>query len=201
LISTSEFQFESRTSRGRACFKPENQIGRKIVRHSYKLGLTACVLFVAASTAASAADLGKGNNAVNAVITQSTCGTLSPTLKKGTSILSNILYGGPGTKVMLASAGTMATGKPGSANTTVCVARTATPKAGLNGATVALTCYDDTLSGPAKSPQAKLEVKFKIGGSHAALVNQINTVISLFVPATSPKPLCTYTDDGTAVAE
>ena len=87
------------------------------MRHSFKLGLTACALFVAASNAASAADLGKGNNAVNAVITQSTCGTLSPTLKKGTSILSNILYGGPGSKAMLVSAGTMATGKPGSANT------------------------------------------------------------------------------------
>ena len=29
----------------------------------------------------------------------------------------------------------------------------------------------------------------------------LNTVISLFVPATSTKALCTYTDDGTAVVE
>jgi hypothetical protein len=171
------------------------------VRHSIKLGLTACALFMVASNAASAADLGKGNNALTAVVTQSTCGTLSPTLKKGTSILSNILYGGPGTKATLASPGTMPTGKSGSANTTVCVATTATPKAGLDGATVAFTCFDDILSGPVKSPQAKLQVKFKIGGSHSASVNQINTVISLFVPATSAKPLCTYTDDGTAVLE
>ena len=182
-------------------FHAEKSHREEIVRHSLKLGLTTCALSVAASSAASAADLGKGNNAVNAVITQSTCGTISPTLKKGTSILSNILYGGPGTKAMLVAAGTVSTGKPGSANTSVCVATTATPKAGLNGASVAFTCYDDTLSGPAKSPQAKLQVKFKIGGSHAASVNQLNTVISLFVPATSTKPLCTYTDDGTAVAE
>ena len=171
------------------------------MRHFFKLGLTTFALFAAASNAASAADLGKGTNAVNAVITQSTCGSLSPTLKQGTSLLSNILYGGPGTKATLAAPGTSSTGKPGSANTSVCIATTATPKAGLNGATVAFTCYDDTLSGPAKTPQAKLQVKFKIGGSHAASVNQIDTVISLFVPATAVKPLCSYTDDGTAVVE
>ena len=171
------------------------------MRHSFKLGLTTFALFAAASSAASAADLGKGINAVSAVITQSTCGTLSPTLKKGTSRLSNILYGGPGTKVTLAAPGTSSTGKPGSASTSVCLATTATPKAGLNGATIAFTCFADTLSGPAKTPQAKLQVKFKIGASHAASVNQINTFISLFVPATATKPLCNYTDDGTAVVE
>ena len=171
------------------------------MRHSFKLGLTASALFVAASNAASAADLGKGTNAITAVITQSTCGSLSPALKQGTSIVSDILFGGPGTKVTLASAGTSSTGKPGSASSSICVATTATPAAGLNGATITFNCFGDTLSGPAKSPQAKIQVKFKIGASHAASVNQINTFISLFVPATATKPLCNYTDDGTAVVE
>ena len=171
------------------------------MRDPFKFGLTTCALFMAASSAASAADLGKGINAVNAIVTQSTCGTLSPTLKKGSSILSNILYGGPGTKATLAAPGTSSTGTAGSASSSVCLATTATPTAGLNCATITFTCFGDTLSGPAKSPQAKIHVKFKIGASHATSVNQINTVISLFVPATATKPLCSYTDDGTAVVE
>jgi len=186
---------------GTRAFQAENHCGRKIVRDSSKFGLTACGLVVAASSAASAADLGKGNNTVNAFITQSTCGTLSPTLKKGVNILSNILYNGPRTKVTLAAPGTSANGKAGSASSSVCVAATPTPAAGLDGATIIFNCYGDTLAGPTKSPQAKIRVKFNIGASHAASVNQINTVIALFVPATAAKPTCSYTDDGTAVAQ
>lgn len=171
------------------------------MRDSIKFGLTTCGLVVAASSAASAADLAKGNNTVNAFITQTTCGTLSPTLKKGVNILSNILYNGPNTKVTLAAPGTLATGKAGSASTSVCVATTPTPAAGLDGATVTFNCYADTLAGPTKAPQAKIQVKFDIGASHAPTVKQINTVIALFVPATATKATCKYTDDGTAVAQ
>jgi hypothetical protein len=184
---------------GTCAFQADNHCGRKIVCDSFKFGLAACVLFVAASSAASAADLRKGNNSINAFVTQSTCGTLSPTLKRGVNILSNILYGGPRTKVTLAAPGTSATGKPGSASSSLCVATTATPAGGLNGATITFNCFGDTLSGPAKSPQAKIRVNFKIGASHSASVNQINTVITLFVPATAAKATCSYTDDGTAV--
>jgi hypothetical protein len=179
---------------------PETKFGRIIVSDSYKIGLTVCALFVAASSAASAADLGKGPNAINGIVTQSTCGTLSPTLKQGTNTLSNILYGGPGAKATLASPGTSSTGKPGSASTSVCVATTATPSAGLNGATITFNCYGDTLSGPAASPQAKIKATFKIGASHDPSVKQINTVSSLFLGA-SPTPTCSFTTDGTAVLE
>jgi hypothetical protein len=170
------------------------------LNNSFKLGLTACALFVAASAAASAADLGHGTNGVNAVVTQSTCGALSPSLKTGSTTLSNILYPGPGKKATLVSPGTTSTSKPGTASTSVCVAKTATPSSGLNGATVSFACYGDTDSGPAKSPQATIKAKFKIGASHAVGVEQLTVTSSLYI-GTSATPTCTFTTDGTAVLE
>jgi hypothetical protein len=170
------------------------------VHDFYKLGLTTCALFVAVSNAASAADLAKGTNAVNAVITQSTCGALSSSLKQGSTSLSNILFPGPGAKASVVSPSTSSTGKAGSATTTVCVAKTNTPSTGLNGATISFACYQDTDSGPAKSPVGTIKEKFKIGASHAATVEQITTTSTLYVGA-SPTPACSFTTDGTAVLE
>ncbi len=170
------------------------------MRDSLKLGLTACALFVAASGAASAADIAKGTYAINAIVTKSSCGTLSPQLKTGVTTLTNILYAGAGAKASLVSPGTTSTSKPGTATTQACVAAAATPAAGLNGATVTFNCYQDTSSGEAKSAIAKIQAKFKVVPTHVPSANSLTVTSNLFV-GSSPTPTCAFTTDGTMVLE
>jgi hypothetical protein len=100
----------------------------------------------------------------------------------------------------LASPATSSTGKPGSATTTACVAKTATPSSGLNGATISFACYEDTDSGPTKSPFGTIKEQFKIAASHVPTVEQVTTTSTLYL-STSPTPTCSFTTDGTAVLE
>ena len=164
----------------------------------YKLGLTACALFVATTAAASAADIGHGTNGIFSVVTQSTCGALSSTLKQGTSVLTTIQYPGPGKVATLVSPGTTSTSKPGSATTSVCTSKGAVPSTGLNGKTVTFTCYQDTSSGEAKSSAATIKASFKIGASHATGVEQLTVKSSLYI-GTAATPTCTFTSDGTII--
>ena len=168
--------------------------------NAYKIGLTACALFVATAAAASAADLSPGTNGIFAIVTQSTCGALSPSLKLGSTTLSTIEFPGPGKVATLVSPGTTSTSKPGTATTSVCVGEKAVPSTGLNGATVTFACYGDTASGPAKSKQATIKSTFKIGASHAKGVEQLTVKSSLFI-GTAATPTCTFTSDGTAILQ
>jgi len=171
------------------------------LNNSLKLGLTACALFVAASAAASAADLGHGTNGVFAVITKSTCpATLSASLAKGATVLSTIEYPGPGKKATLVSPGTTNKTSPGGATTSVCPAKTATPSTGLNGKTITFTCYQDTSSGEAKSSAAMIKSTFKIGASHQVGVEQVTVTSGLYI-GTAVTPTCSFTSDGTAILQ
>jgi hypothetical protein len=170
------------------------------VHNSFKLGLTACALFVAASGAASAADIAKGLYGINAIVTKSSCGTLSPLLKQGATTLTDILYAGTTGKASLVSPGTTSTSKAGSATTQTCLATKATGGTGLNGATVTFSCYQDTASGPASSPLAKIQAKFKVGATHVAQAHSVTVTSNLYV-GSSPTPTCAFTTDGTMVLE
>lgn len=171
-----------------------------ILSNSFKLGLTACALFVAASATASATDLGHGTNGVFSVVTQSTCGALSSSLKTGSVVLSTIEYPGPGKVASLISPGTTSTSKPGSATTSVCIGKAPVPAAGLNGATISFACYQDTSSSEAKSAAATIKSQFKIGASHQVGVEQATITSSLYI-GTAATPTCTFTSDGTIVLQ
>jgi len=166
------------------------------LRDSLKLGLTACALTVAASSVASAADITKGTYNINAIVTKSSCGTLSPLLKQGATTLTQILYAGTTGKASLVSPGTTSTSKAGSATTQTCIATKATGGTGLNGATVVFSCYQDTDSGPSKSPLAKISAKFQVAATHVPTAHSVTVTSNLYV-GSSPTPTCAFTTDGT----
>ena len=170
------------------------------MRDSLKLGLTTCALVVAASGIASAADVAKGTYGINAIVTKSSCGSLSPLLKQGSTTLTDILYAGTAGKAALVSPGTTSTSKAGSATTQTCLATKATGGTGLNGATITFSCYQDTASGPAKSPLAKIQAKFKVGATHVASAHSVTVTSNLYV-GSSPAPTCAFTTDGTMVLQ
>ena len=125
------------------------------MRDSLKLGLTACALFVAASSGAASADILAGNYIVTGYTTSSTC-TIPGSPKKGRASSATIVYPGAGKAGMiLANPGTTSTSTAGKGVTQVCVATGKVPASGLNNATIPFTCYDDSESGPAKTPLAK----------------------------------------------
>ena len=162
------------------------------MRNSITLGLTACSLTIAASGAASAADILAGNYSVNGFTTSSTC-TIPGSPQKGQASTATIVYPGAGKAGMiLANPATTKTSTAGKGTTQVCVASGKVPAAGLNNATIPFTCYDDTEAGPSKTVLAKLSAKFKVGATHTP---QIATV---GVTATVTSPIsCKFTTDGT----
>ena len=170
------------------------------MRDSLKLGLAACALFVAASGVASAADIAKGTYGINAIVTKSSCGTLSPLLKQGATTLTDILYAGTTGKASLVSPGTTSTSKAGTATTQTCLATKATGGTGLNGATITFECYQDTNSGPSKSPLAKIVAKFKVGATHVASADSVTVTSNLYV-GSAAAPTCAFTTDGTMVLQ
>jgi hypothetical protein len=162
------------------------------VHNSYKLGLTACALFVAASSAASAADILVGNYAVNGFTTSSTC-TIAGTPQKGQISNATVVYPGAGKAGMiLANPATTNKSAAASGATQVCVAAGKVPAAGLNGATIAFNCYNDTEAGPAKTVLAKLSAKFKVGASHSPQVATVEVATTITSPIS-----CKFTNDGT----
>jgi hypothetical protein len=162
------------------------------VRDSFKLGLTACALFVAASGAASAADIATGNYSVTGFTTSSTC-TIPGSPQKGEASTATIVYPGAGKAGMiLANPATTNKSAAGKGTTQVCVASGKVPAAGLNNATIPFTCYDDTEAGPSKTVLAKFSAKFKVGETHSP---QIATV-GFTATVTSPIS-CKFTTDGT----
>ena len=161
------------------------------MRTSYTLGLTACALFVAASSAASAADLLVGNYSVTGFTTSSTC-KATGTPQKGEASTSTIVFPGAGkTGLILANPSTTAKSALGGGGTQVCVATTKVPAGGLNGANLTFKCYADTEKGEASSVLATITAKFTIGDSHSS---QINTVR---VDSTIPILSCKFTTEGT----
>jgi hypothetical protein len=162
------------------------------LRNSFKLGLTAGALFVAASGAASAADILAGNYSVSGYTTSSTC-TIPGSPQKGQVSTATIVYPGAGKAGMiLANPATTNKSAAGAGVTQVCVATGKVPAAGLNGATIPFTCYNDTEAGPSKTALAKFSAKFKVGETHTP---QIATV---GVTATVTSPIsCKFTTDGT----
>jgi hypothetical protein len=170
-------------------------VGGKIVKYSYRVGLAVSSLLLATSGAALAADIAKGPYAANGVYTASTCGSISPALKKGAPTTSQVEYPGAGKPGMiLASPATAATGKPGSAATSVCVATTAVPAKGLDGAALTFNCFTDTAAGPAKKPSAQLKATFNVGASHSAAIKQVTVSGTLIITKTLS---CKLTTDGT----
>ena len=162
------------------------------MRDSFKLGLTACALFVAASGAASAADIATGNYSVTGFTTSSTC-TIPGSPQKGEASTATIVYPGAGKAGMiLANPATTNKSAAGKGTTQVCVASGKVPAAGLNNATIPFTCYDDTEAGPSKTVLAKFSAKFKVGETHSP---QIATV-GFTATVTSPIS-CKFTTDGT----
>ena len=162
------------------------------MRDSLKLGLTACAAFMAASGAASAADILAGNYSVSGFTTSSNC-TIAGSPQKGDVNTATIVYPGAGKAGMiLANPATTKTSKAGTGATQVCVAAGKVPAAGLNNATIVFNCYNDTETGEAKTPLAKISAKFKVGATHTP---QIVTV-GLTATVTSPIS-CKFTTDGT----
>jgi len=162
------------------------------LRNSITLGLTACSLAIAASGAASAADILAGNYSVNGFTTSSTC-TIPGSPQKGQVSTATIVYPGAGKAGMiLANPATTKTSTAGKGTTQVCVANGKVPAAGLNNATIAFTCYDDTEAGPSKTVLAKLSAKFKVGATHTP------QLVTVGVTATLTSPIsCKFTTDGT----
>jgi hypothetical protein len=192
LYFGSRVSVEPVVSRRHARITPATKIGRIILRNSYTLGLTACALFVAVSSAASAADIAIGNYSVSGFTTSSTC-TIAGTPKKGTASDSTVVYPGAGKAGMiLANPATTSTTKAGGGDTEVCVAAGKVPAAGLNGATIAFNCYEDTEAGPAKTVLAKLSAKFKVGASHSPQVSTVEVATTITSPIS-----CKFTSEGT----
>jgi len=162
------------------------------LRNSYKLGLTACALFAAVSSVASAADILAGNYSVNGFTTSSTC-TLAGTPQKGQASNATVIYPGAGKSGMiLANPATTNKSAAASGATQVCVAAGKVPAAGLNGATIAFNCYNDTEKGPAKTVLAKLSAKFTVGASQTTQVATVEVATSITSPIS-----CKFTNDGT----
>jgi len=164
------------------------------LRNSYTLGLTACALFVAVSSAASAADIAIGNYSVSDFTTSSNCKIAGEPMK-GDASNSTVVYPGAGKSgLILANPATTSTTKAGAGATEVCVAASKVPAAGLNGATIAFNCYNDTETGPAKTVLAKLTAKFKVGESHSPQVATVEVATSITSPAVAA---CKFTSEGT----
>jgi hypothetical protein len=162
------------------------------LRNSITLGLTACSLAIALSSAASAADIAVGNYSVNGFTTSSNC-TIPGSPQKGAVSTATIVYPGAGKAGMiLANPATTDKSAAGKGVTQVCVASGKIPAAGLNNADVAFTCYDDTETGLSKTVLAKFTARFKVGATHSP---QIATV-GFTATVTSPVS-CKFTTDGT----
>jgi len=162
------------------------------LRDSLKLGLTACSFAVAASGAASAADILAGNYSVNGFTTSSNC-TLPGSPQKGQASTATIVYPGAGKAGMiLANPATTNKSTAGKGITQVCVANGKVPAAGLNNATIAFTCYDDTEAGPSKTFLAKFTAHFKVGATHTPQVATVGFTATVTSPVS-----CKFTTDGT----
>jgi hypothetical protein len=152
------------------------------------------ILLIAASGAASAADIPKGTYAANSVVTASTCGKLSPTLAKGATTLSSVQYPGAGKRGMvLGSPATATTGKPGSAASSVCLATTSVPAKGLDGAALKFNCFTDTVKALGKTATT-LQSTFNVGPSHNPGIRSVTVISSLL---SGKNLLCKFTTDGT----
>jgi hypothetical protein len=164
------------------------------LRDSFKLGLTACALFVAASGAASAADILTGNYSVTGFTTASNC-SLPGTPQKGDPSNSTVVYPGAGKAGMiLANPATSSTSKAGAGATEVCVAAGRVPAAGLNNATIIFNCYNDTETGASKTLLAKLSAHFKVGASHSPQIHTVAVATSITYPSIAA---CKFTSEGT----
>jgi hypothetical protein len=162
------------------------------MRTSYTLGLTACALFVAASNAASAADIVVGNYSVSGFTTSSNCPAITG-IKKGGASDSSVVYPGAGKAGMiLANPATTSTTAAGKGMTEVCVAAAKVPAAGLNNATIPFNCYYDTETGPGASAIAKLSAHFKIGASHSPQIRTVEVTTTITTPVS-----CKFTSEGT----
>ena len=162
------------------------------MRDSVKLGLTTCAMLVAASGAASAADILAGNYSVTGFTTSSTC-TIAGTPQKGAASNSVVIYPGAGKAGMvLANPATTKSTGAGDGATQVCVAAGKVPAAGLNGATIKFNCYNDTEAGEAKTALAKITAKFKVGPSHSSQIATVEVSSSITSPIT-----CKFTSEGT----
>jgi hypothetical protein len=163
------------------------------LRDSFKLGLTVFALFASASGAASAADLLAGNYSVNGYTTSSNCPKLPGSPQKGDASIATVVYPGAGKAgLILANPATQSTSRAGSGATEVCVAATRVPAAGLNNATIAFKCYNDTEAGPAKTILAQFSAHFKVGASHTPQVQTVEVTTSLIRPIA-----CKFTNDAT----
>ena len=167
------------------------------MNNSFKLGLTACALFVAASGAASAADIAAGNYSAIGFITSSSCPKIAGSPQQGDPSTATIVYPGAGKAGMeLLNPATLSSSKPGTGATQVCIAAGKVPAAGLNGATIQFNCYNDTEAGPAKTVLAVFSAHFKVGASHST------QAATTEVTATLSKPLpCKFTTDATYAHE
>jgi hypothetical protein len=155
--------------------------------------------FFALSGVALASDMKTGYQESDGYITQSTCGSLSSSLAVGAPVDSWAVYPGAGkTGFVLATPATSSSGSAGSASTQVCTTTAAVPSGGLNGASLTFSCYADTVSGPASSPQAQLQSKFKMGASHSVDVKQVTTTANLIVNGVN---VCNFTSDATWTLE
>jgi hypothetical protein len=162
------------------------------LNNSFKLGLTACALFVAASSAASA-DIAAGNYSAIGFITSSTCPKIAGSPQKGDPSTATIVYPGAGKAGMeLLNPATTSTTKPGAGETQVCIAAGKVPAAGLNNATIPFNCYNDTETGPAKSVLAKFSAHFKVGASHSTQAATTEVTATLSLPVA-----CKFTTDAT----
>ncbi len=159
------------------------------MRNSYTLGLTACALFIAASSAASAADILVGNYSVTGFTTASTC-KITGTPQKGQSSNATVVYPGAGkVGMILANPATAANTAAGKGATEVCVATGKIPAAGLNGATISFKCYSD--SETADSSLATITSKFTVGPSQTPQIHTVKVVTSI------PLANCSFTTEGT----
>lgn len=163
------------------------------MRNSYTLGLTACAMLMAVSGAASAAgELTVGNYSVSGFTTSSTC-TIAGTPQKGQASAATIVYPGPGKAgLILANPATTAKTAAGGGATQVCVATGKVPAAGLNGATVAFKCYNETEKGPATSALASITAKFTIGATHSPQISTVEVASTITSPIS-----CKFTTEGT----
>ncbi len=162
------------------------------MRNSHTLALTACALLIAASSAASAADIAVGNYSVTGYTTSSTC-TLPGTPQKGGASTATVVYPGAGkTGMFLANPATASNTAAGKGATQVCVSAGKVPAAGLNNATLTFKCYSDTEAGPAASAIATITAKFKIGASHSPDIKTVEVTSSITSPIS-----CKFTTDGT----
>lgn len=162
------------------------------MKASYKLGLSLSALLVAASGAATAADILVGNYSVSGFTTSSTC-TFPGTPQKGQVSNATVVYPGAGNAGMiLANPATTSKSAAASGATQVCVAAGKVPTTGLNGATIAFNCYNDTETGPAGTVLAKLSAKFKVGASHSPQIRTVEVATTITSPIS-----CKFTNDGT----